>query len=209
MRRTNPKERERSRILTDDEIRAIWKQAAANGTFGALVRLLLLTAQRREKVVSMRRSDVSIDGVWTIAVEAREKGNAGELVLPPAALEIIRAQPQLGDNPYILAGRGGAHINGYSKAKRQFDEKLPDVAPWVLHDLRRTARSLMSRAGVRPDIAERVMGHAIAGVEGVYDRHEYCDEKADALARLATLINTILHPRSAEVLPIKRKGKRR
>ena len=50
---------------------------------------------------------------------------------------------------------------------------LPEVPPWRLHDLRRTARSLMSRAGVRPDIAERVLGHAIVGVEGVYDRHSY------------------------------------
>jgi len=65
---------------------------------------------------------------------------------------------------------------------------------WVLHDLRRTARSLLSRAGVRPDISERVLGHAIPGVEGVYDRHSYDHEKADALNRLATLIDTIVHP---------------
>jgi integrase len=103
MRRTNPKERARARILADDEIRLIWKQAEANGTFGALIRLLLVTAQRREKVVSMRWADVSIDGTWTIAAEAREKGTAGELVLPAAAIEIIRAQPHLGDNPFVRA----------------------------------------------------------------------------------------------------------
>jgi hypothetical protein len=68
-------------------------------------------------------------------------------------------------------------------------------APWVLHDLPRTARSLMSRAGVRPDIAERVLGHKQHGVEGIYDRHRYRDEKADALTRLATLIDGIVNPR--------------
>src|SRR5262249_19521398 len=104
MRRTNPKERARSRILTDDEIRAVWKAAEANGAFGALVRLLLLTAQRRDKVVSMRWHDIALDGTWTIPVEAREKGTAGELMLPEMALDIIRAQPHLGDNPYVLAG---------------------------------------------------------------------------------------------------------
>jgi integrase len=210
MRRTNPKDLERSRTLTDDEIRLIWKQAEADGTFGALIRLLLLTAQRREKVVSMKWVDLSPDGVWTIAAEAREKGTAGELVLPPVALDIIRQQPHVGGNPFVLAGRGNGHINGYSKAKREFEAALPKLPQWQLHDLRRTARSLMSRAGVRPDIGERVMGHAIPGVKGVYDRYAYRDEKADALARLAALIDTIVHPRSADVLPMKpRKAKRR
>src|SRR5262249_37095253 len=149
----------------------------------------------------MRWQDISPDGTWTIPVEAREKGTAGELALPPAALDIIRAQPHLGENPYVLAGRGNGHINGYSKAKRQFDAKLPDMAQWQMHDLRRTARSLLSRAGVSSEHAERVMGHAIGGVEGVYDRHSYRDEKADALARLAALIDGIVNPR-ANVVPM-------
>jgi integrase len=209
MRRTNPKERARSRILDDNEIRAVWKVAEANGSFGALIRLLLLTAQRREKVVSMRWRDLSADGVWTIPAEAREKGTGGELVLPPIAIAIIRAQPHLGENPFVLAGRGDGHINGYSKAKRLFDAKLPDIGEgWALHDLRRTARSLMARAGVRPDIAERVLGHVQPGVAGVYDRHSYRDEKADALLQLATLIDGIVHPR-ANVLPLQKRPKRR
>jgi integrase len=157
----------------------------------------------------MRWQDIALDGTWTIPAEAREKGTAGELVLPEMALAIIRAQPHLGENPHALAGRGDGHINGFSKAKRQFDTKLPDVEAWVIHDLRRTARSLLSRAGVRPDIAERVMGHAIAGVEGVYDRHSYRDEKAEALQRLAVLIDGIVHPRENVVPMAKRKAKRR
>jgi integrase len=210
MRRTNPKERARARILDDDEIRAVWKAAEANGTFGALVRLLLLTAQRREKVVSMRWPDVSVDGTWTIAAEAREKGTAGELVLPELALAIIHAQPQLGDNSFVLAGRGNGHVNSFSKAKRELEARLPrDMPQWQLHDLRRTARSLLSRAGVRPDVAERTLGHVQPGIEAVYDRHSYKAEKADALHRLADLIDTIVHPRTADVLPMKRKGKHR
>ena len=76
MRRGTPTKRDR--ILDDDELRAVWKQAEENGTFGALVRLLLLTGQRKEKVASMRWEDISIDGTWTIPTEAREKGNAGQ-----------------------------------------------------------------------------------------------------------------------------------
>ena len=74
-----------------------------------------------------------------------------------------------------------------------------------MHDLRRTARSLMSRAGVSGDHAERVMGHVIGGVEGIYDRHSYRDEKADALRRLAGLIDAIVHPRPADVIPLRKR----
>ena len=193
MRRTDPKAQARARILDDEEIRAVWKAAEANGTFGAYIRLALLTAQRREKVAAMKWGDLGIDGEWRIPSDAREKGTAGSLVLPDVALDIIKAQPHFASNPYVLAGREDSYIQGMSKRKAQFDRKV-GIAPWVFHDLRRTARSLMSRAGVRPDIAERVLGHAISGVEGVYDRHSYREEKADALKRLAGLINSIVNP---------------
>ena len=152
----------------------------------------------------MKWADV-VDGVWTIATAEREKGNAGSLILPAQALAIIKAQPRLGDNPYVFAGRGNG-CRDFSKSKHPFDAKLPKMPRWTLHDLRRTARSLMSRAGVRPDIAERVMGHAIAGVEGVYDRHSYLEEKADALRRLAALVDSIVNPRENVVSISKQKA---
>jgi integrase len=213
MRRTNPKERARKRKLSDEEIRAVWKIAEANGTFGALVLLLLLTGQRLAKVVAMRWQDISINGAWTIPTEKREKGNAMELVLPKLALDIIRARPQLDTNPYVLAGLGNGHFNGLSKAKRAFQKKLavelPDMPQWQLHDLRRTARSLMPRAGVASEHAERVLGHALEGVEGVYNVHAYRDEKAEALRRLAALLASIVHPQPATVVPMARPPKRR
>ena len=70
-------------------------------------------------------------------------------------------------------GAGRGPFNSFSQRKAEFDEILPDLEPWVMHDLRCTARSLMARARVLPHICERVLGHAIAGVEGVYDRHTY------------------------------------
>jgi integrase len=208
MRRTNPKERARSRILDDGEIRAIWKAAESNGTFGAIVRLLLLSAQRRQKVLSMRWADISTDGVWSIPNGAREKGTAGELVLPAAAIDIIRAQPHIGDNPFVFVGRGSGHYNGHSKGKSLFDAKLPKMPQWQLLDLRRTARSLMSSCGIRPEIAEKVMGHRAQGVESIYDRHSYRDEKATALRQLATVINDIVHARD-NVLPMAKRKRRK
>lgn len=192
MRRTAPSSRKRDRILSDDEIRALWATAEASGTFGAILRFALVTAQRREKVMSLRWADIA-DGVWTVPSEDREKGTGGALRLPPLALGVVEAQPRIGQNPYVFAGRGPGHFNGVSKAKAAFDVAA-GINDWSIHDLRRSARSLMARAGVRPDIAERVLGHVLQGVEGVYDRHHYQSEKADALARLAALIQSMIHP---------------
>jgi integrase len=196
MGRRNVKACERRRVLTDDEIKALWD--AASGAYGDLVKLLLLTAQRRDKVATMRWADVSADGTWTVKTSAREKGTGGALALPALAFEIIQARPHLGDNPFVFAARGDSHFSSYSKAKAILDARS-GVKDWCLHDLRRTARSLMSRAGVRPDIAERVLGHAIGGVEGVYDRHHYQEAKEHALKALAGLVTQIVNPPSANV----------
>ena len=219
MQRTSPKERARARILSDDELRAVWKAAEGDGAFGAFVRLLLLTGQRRNTVASMRWQDVAPDGTWTIPAEAREKGNAGEIKLPDTALAIVRAQPRLGDSPHVFAGRragkGGSHAfaTNFGKRKAALDLKvsaaLGETPPtWTLHDLRRTARSLMSRANVRPDVAERVLGHVQPGIQSVYDRHSYSDQKRDALAKLATLIDSIVNPRDT-VVPMRKPAKKR
>jgi integrase len=205
MRRDQRKasDRARARILSDEEIRLVWNAADEMGSYGALVKLLLLTAQRVSKVVGMRWDDISPEGVWTIRSEPREKGNAGELKLPKIALDIIARLPQIDHNPHVFAGSlqgrrdrsAPACFNAFSLRKQELGEKLPaDTPPWTLHDLRRTARSLMARAGVADNVAERVLGHAIGGVQGVYNRHAYFDEKRDALQRLATLVETILDP---------------
>lgn len=192
MRRASPKERARERILTDDEIRTLWK---ATGDIGDLTKLLLLTAQRREKVVRMRWDDIS-NGVWSVPREARQKGTGGDLVLPGMALDIIRARPRFASSPYVFAGRENSSWFG------ALDE-IDITEHWTLHDLRRTARSLMSRAGVRPDIAERVLGHVQQGVEGIYDRHRYTEEKRDALERLAALIRAIHNLSGGTVLALR------
>ena len=113
-------------------------------------------------------------------------------MLPAISMDILRQRPRIGSNPYVFAGRGDGYFVGWGKAKIVLDE-TSGVSGWTLHDLRRTARSFMSRAGVRPDIAERVLGHVQKGVVGTYDRHSYREEKAQALRQLAGLIDSILH----------------
>jgi integrase len=205
LRRTKSEERERDRILDDDELRKVWTAAEANGTFGALVRFLLLTAQRRGVAVGMKWDDLKdnvapkeggkpVNGVWEVATEEREKGNFGAAKLPKEALAIIKAQPKFNGNPYVFAAaRGNGPLNGFNKRKIAFDEAC-GVTDWILHDLRRTARSLMSRAKVPEEHAERVLGHKQQGVKRVYDRYDYFKEKSDALVKLAGRIERIVKP---------------
>jgi integrase len=139
-------------------------------------------------VRTLRWDDIE-GGVWTIRTEPREKGNPGQLRLPKLALDIIAKQPRL--NAFVFPGRWDGPITSSGNYKAEFD-RLCGVKDWRVHDLRRTARSLMARAGVISEHAERVMGHKIAGVEGVYDRHSYADEMAAALTELAELIERIV-----------------
>lgn len=186
---------------TDDEIKAIWEACPDLGTYGVLVRAALLTGQRKAKLAGMRWADIDNSGIWTIPTEAREKNNPGRLQLPDTMLDIINAQPEINGNPFVFAGRGKKAFNSFSAGKADIDEKV-SIPPWVFHDLRRTAKSLMARAGVRPDISERVLGHVIGGVEGVYDQYEYSDEKGAALKALADLVERIIDPPGDNVVQI-------
>jgi integrase len=189
MSRVPKGEGRRKRVLNDDEIRAIW---SVPGQYGDFVRSALLTAQRREKLVTLRWDDVK-DGIWTIWTVAREKGNPGRLRLPAAALAIIEAQPRFVGNPYVFARRDNGPTSVFASGtyKAQFDD-LCGVKDWRIHDLRRTARSLMARAGVQTEIAERVLGHAQGELIKTYDQHHYLDEMADALTKLSVLIDQIV-----------------
>lgn len=188
MRRAS--ETKRERVLNDDELRAIW--TAATATFGDIVKVCLLTAQRREKVAGMLWQDID-NGTWRVPAARREKGVGGDLRLPKAALDIIEKRPRLASNEHVFSGRGAGPFNSWSESKRALDA-TSGVTGWTIHDLRRTARSLMPRAGVTEHIAERVLGHKQPGVKGVYDRYTYVQEKGHALAALAGLIERIVSP---------------
>ena len=197
MRRTNEEDKERDRVLDDRELRSIWHLAGTEQfrTYGAMLQVLLLSAQRHDKIRTMRWSDIDADGVWTVPTAPREKTNIGQVKLPELARTIINSLPRFDGNPFIFtAGRGPQPLSGSGLFKAKFDAELPkDMEPWRIHDLRRTARSLMSRAKVPRDDAERVLGHQIgSNIEGTYDQHPYLDEKSEALAKLASLIATIV-----------------
>ena len=212
MARTKPSQRRRQRTLTDAELRAVWRAAkASQSAFGYLVLFLLLTATRRNEAAHMRRGEVSGDE-WTIPQERYKTGL--ELVIPlsDAAQAVLAAMPKIGKVGLVFTTDGKHPLGGFSKFKRAFDAKVlailrerdPEATlpRWTLHDLRRTARSLMSRAGVPADHAERCLGHVIGGVRGTYDRHEFLAEKRHAFAALAALVERIVSPAADKVVPL-------
>jgi hypothetical protein len=184
---------DRDRILDDDEVRKVWKAAGESGAYGDLLKLCLLTAQRHGKIKTLLHGDIDADGVWTVATEEREKHNMGKARLPKAALDIIRSQPRRDGDDRVFA-----RSFSLSALKHEFDAKCELTKPWRLHDLRRTARSLMSRAKANPDHAELVMGH-MNGVRWIYDRFKYVEEKSIVLNELASELEFIIDPPTGNV----------
>jgi integrase len=199
MARSSSLDRARNRIHDDEEIRMLWPVFGRVGNFGSCCRVSLLTGCRRSEVTGMTWSEVN-DGTWVISGSRYKTGRDHVIPLSSATRAIIDAQPQTG--PLVFPGKGGVPLSRGGNHKAAID-KLAPIAPWRVHDLRRTSRSLLSRAGVQPDIAERVLGHAIPGVRGVYDRYAFVAEKRAALEALAALIGDIINPPPGVVIPLR------
>jgi integrase len=160
-----------------------------------------LTAARRNEAADLGWDE--IDGRnWTLPA-ARNKTQL-DLVRPlsGAALAVLAAQPRIAGCRWAFTASGKRPLISFSALKRNFDVAC-GVTGWTLHDLRRTARSLMSRAGVASDHAERCLGHVIGGVRRIYARHEFYDEKARAFEALAAQIERIINPQE-NVVPLAR-----
>lgn len=202
MARQKPSERERERVLADDEIRDLWSAletvSGVPACFGPYVRTLFLTATRRSETAEMVVAEIAGD-IWTIPA-SRYKTKRDHVI--PLSKEARSAIGKLGKSGFVFSSDGGATaINGWSKTKVALDAEIARIReaagrkpmePWTFHDLRRTARSLMSRAGVPADHAERCLGHVIPGIRGTYDRHSFLDEKSEAFTKLAAMLDSIL-----------------
>lgn len=211
-------ERPRDRILSDDEIRLVWHVAGRSGVYGGIVRTMLLNATRRGEPAAMRHSQIGPDGIWALPGEYTKNHVPLFLPLSTDALAVVAAQPRVDGQDFVFSTNGRAPFHNWSKSKERFDRrvlsrrraqaraagedpaKVQPMPNWTLHDLRRTAKSLMSRAKVRPEHSERVLNHVIGGVEGTYDRHTYEDEKRDALERLARLVRQIIDGEPAKIV---------
>jgi integrase len=193
----------RARVLNDEELRKVWA-AGENSTnpFTAYIRFLLLTAARRKEASALPWDEIDGEGNWILPARRNKKNF--ELVRPLSkkARDLLAAQPRAGDFVFSV---GHGPLNGFASRKRSFD-KLCGVTNWTLHDLRRTARTLLSRAGVNADHAERCLGHKIPGVRGIYDRYEFLNEKRLAYRALAKQIDLIVNPPKGNISQLRRRA---
>ena len=195
------KEKPRARTLSDDELAAVWHACAGLGyPAQQFVRMLILTGQRRDDVRLMQWSEIDLDRRdWTIPAE-RYKGDRAHLIpLTEAMAAMLEDMPFRDRAGYVFSPSGGAKPYGnVVRTKREID-KATGITGWTLHDLRRTLCTGLSRLGVRPDISERAIGHAVGGALGqVYDTHEYRAEKLAALQAWGAHVTAAVEGQAAE-----------
>ena len=207
-------ERSRDRVLTDDELRRLWTATDAIGwPFRDLVRLLMLTGQRRDEVGRMRWSELDLGAaLWTIPKERAKNGQAHLVHLSAPAVAILRALPKVeggkGSVDYVFTVTGKTPVSGFSNAKERLDKLTGDGTPaWVFHDLRRTAATGMARMGVLPHVVEAVLNHlsgSKAGVAGIYNRASYADEKRHALGAWGGFVERLTSGQGGNVVELVR-----
>jgi integrase len=202
----------------------IW-HACLDDDFGRAVKLLILTATRRDEVGSMLRTELNLSTrMWHIGAARTKTKQAHDVPLSDSAISIIEAAlAQEGrESRAVVFGHGararGAPDRGFagwSKAKRELDARIGQarkaagrgpIDPWVLHDLRRTAATAMAELGVQPHIIEELLGHISghkAGVAGIYNRASYAAEKRQALDRWASHVDALVSGQASNILALR------
>lgn len=183
---------ERDRVLSDDEIVAIWNATyELSAPYGSMYRSFFLTGQRRSEVATMRWCDIA-DGVWTIPREVVKKDRPHAVPLSTAMLKNLSITYFFGPDAYVFTTTGGkAPSSNFSKIKAELD-RLSGVADWRIHDIRRTVRSKLAELGVPREIARKVLNHEDGKVDRIYNRHEYLTEKQEALEKWAIHLMTLV-----------------
>ena len=185
----------RDRVLTDSEVGAVWRAAGALGSpFGPLVKLLLLTAQRREEVAALRWSELSADlSTWTLPSTRAKNGKAHTVHLAEPTRAILVGLPRIAGQDLVFSTTGTTPPTGFSKAKLALDTAMAkDLAKratvsmpaWRFHDFRRSAVTWLAGAGFPPHVADRLLNHvggSIQGVAAIYQRGEFLAERKAAL----------------------------
>ncbi len=181
------KEKPRERVLSPDEIATLWTETNRPGDFPTIVRLLLLTAQRREEVAAMRWSEVDFDRrIWELPGVRTKNGRPHQVPLSDQVTAILEALERR-EGRDLVFGKGKGGFSGWGQSKARFDRRS-GLRDWRLHDLRRTAVTVMADIGIQPHVIEAIVNHISghrAGVAGIYNRATYAAERRTALQRWA------------------------
>jgi len=189
----------RDRVLDDLELGKVWSAAASIGyPFGTITQLLVLTAQRRNEVTSMRWADLDLEAAaWSIPAALTKNGVTHVVPLVPEVLQILKSVPRV-DNHLLFPARSseGRAFSAFSKSKERLTS-LSTVTEFTLHDLRRTVATRMASLGIAPHVIERLLNHVtgtLGGVAGVYNRFKYREEVRAALVLWAAHVRQVVGP---------------
>ena len=214
----------RERVLNDAELALVWKASSGLGyPFGPMFQLLMITGQRREEVAGLKWEELDrSSAAWLLPAERSKNGKSHIVPLSAPAAELLDSLAQSEKWPrkgFVFTTTGTTAVSGYSRAKRRLDvamrrilgemsdgldDAFTPLAAWRVHDLRRTLATGLQRLGVRFEVTEAVLNHvsgARSGVAGVYQRHDWADEKRDALARWAQALERIISNPTAALVP--------
>ncbi|MEI4262323.1 tyrosine-type recombinase/integrase [Roseovarius sp. D0-M9] len=197
------KEKSRERVFTDDEIRLFWRACDDLGfPWGPLGKTLLLTGQRLGEVAGMTDAEIS-GGIWNMTADRTKNGRAHSVPLSDAVSDVLEGVERVkGDAGLIYTTTGKTPLSGFHKGRNHIAERMVEIASneagepveiphWTFHDLRRTAATGMARLGIPVRVTEAVLNHVsgtAAGIVSVYQRHDYADEKRNALDAWARLV---------------------
>jgi integrase len=197
------KPKPRERVLTNDELKALWTLLDGEpAPFGPAIRLLILTGQRRDEVFQADRSEFDLEaGLWTIPSDRAKNAKAHLVPLSGAALRLLKAIPEAKGSDKLFPARGNPETgpSGFSKTHARIVKAMIEATGpserWTLHDLRRTMATGLQRLGIRLEVTEAVLNHiggTRGGLVGVYQRHDFKEEKRYALDAWAAEVERIV-----------------
>jgi integrase len=195
----------RKRVLKDGELRVMWDAASQIGwPMGAAMQLLVLTCARREEIGALRWTEID-SGRTQILLQGDRTKNAEDRIIPLSSMarKLIEAIPRLAGCPFVFSTTTTTPISGWSKVKQRIDKMMQaelgeEFEPWRLHDLRRTTATGLERLGVPLPVTEALLGHTAGskgGIAGIYQLHDYLDEKREAVEKWGQHVASLLGER--------------
>jgi integrase len=202
------KEEARDRVLTDDELRALWLACEPEGASGRAIRMLVSTGARRSEVGHMRQQEIDEDRrLWTLPAARTKNGQEHSIPLSSQAWALIEARPRFAGGDFVFSTSGKGPINNWDEVKHRISARAGIAADsWRLHDLRRTCASGMQKLGISVPVIEKALNHTsgtFRGIVGVYQQHDYADEVRIALQKWADRIEEIVGGKSAKIVRLR------